>query len=751
METTESKVPYTRPANTVYRQFTGIAGLVPYLNAVSASRHQMYTAQVGQTLEVSGMEPPFHRTGNELDSCYGGTTFDITMPFAGRINQIIQLYPKFGQQNPLSLVMVESMAGEHDCIEVTRFGSVHQHFGYDYIKGASASKLHAGAHVDEGEIFFQPRAKHPVTNEYMTGLNANVCYASFPGVAEDGVIISESMAKRLRFKTYEHRDIGWGTDSYPVMLYKRRNRDGVEVPCPFPDIGQPLRPDGLLMAIRSDSTLAKHDRWGANGEGDFYGLNEMAFSELTKVNHQFDKRIYAAGEGGKVIDIRVYHTPRSVPSLTPVGFDEQVQEYYDAHVKAMTQVYDYYSSAMRSRGIAAIQPQLLQKAGEAINVIDLMNFKHGKRLEPRVRRTYKAEPLDAWRVEFVVEYERDAYPGCKISDLIGGKGVIVAIWPDANMPVDAAGNRAEVMMCGDATINRMNPARFYEQFVNGTTRDVIKRVINNLVAAGLDLNNNDHERQLRDLDQGTGVVAKQWEMLASCYAIVSDKGKQWVTTCNIDYYKHIAYLLKHKFIKHADGLPEVLPADVYVAHDDQRILEQMVDELYTNFPLTMTPVTYITPEGKTFTTEESVIIAKVYLIFLEKIADSGTAISSPKLQHHGFLSKIPTSERYGTPFREQAIRLTGEAEMRIIAMCCGREAAAEMMDRNTNHATFDEIFRQLLTARTPSKIDRIIDRKRIPYGGSRSLQLLKHIAETGGYRFVYQPMWQWYRQPAINQ
>lgn len=418
METTERKRKYIRPDNTVYRVFTGVAGTVPYLNAVSASRHQMYTAQAGQTLEVAGMEPPFHRTGNELDTCYGGTTFDITMPFTGRINQIIPLYPKFGQQNPLSIVMAESIEGNHDCFEVTRFGSVHQHFGYDYIKGASSSKMHAGAQVEEGEIFYQPRSKHPITKEYMMGLNANIVYGSFAGVAEDGVIISRSFAKRCSFKTYEHREIGWGTDSYPVMLYKRRNAEGIEVPCAFPDIGQLVRDDGLLMAIRSDNTLARHDQ--ANRMEEYYGLNEMAFSELTQVNHQFDKRIYVPGKGGKVIDIRVYHTPRSVPSQTPVGFDDQVQEYYDAHVRAMQQVYDYYSNVLRSRGVTHIQPQLLQKAGEAINVMDLMNFKFNKRMESRVRRTHKAEPLDAWRVEFVVEYEREAYPGCKLSDGNGG-------------------------------------------------------------------------------------------------------------------------------------------------------------------------------------------------------------------------------------------------------------------------------------------------------------------------------------------
>lgn len=36
----------------------------------------------------------------------------------------------------------------------------------------------------------------------------------------------------------------------------------------------------------------------------------------------------------------------------------------------------------------------------------------------------------------------------KLSDLMGGKGVICAVWPDENMPIDDHGNRAELVIDG---------------------------------------------------------------------------------------------------------------------------------------------------------------------------------------------------------------------------------------------------------------------------------------------------------------
>jgi hypothetical protein len=64
---------------------------------------------------------------------------------------------------------------------------------------------------------------------------------------------------------------------------------------------------------------------------------------------------------------------------------------------------------------------------------------------------------------------------------------------------------------------------------------------------------------------------------------------------------------------------------------------------------------------------------------------------------------------------------------------------AEMLDRNNNAQTHKQILHKLLSAPQPTDVYTLVDRAAIPLGGARPLQLVKHIAECGGWKFVYHP------------
>jgi hypothetical protein len=44
--------------------------------------------------------------------------------------------------------------------------------------------------------------------------------------------------------------------------------------------------------------------------------------DLMEVDHIFDKSIYAAGPGGRIIDIRVHHDNSAYNAPTPIGKEE---------------------------------------------------------------------------------------------------------------------------------------------------------------------------------------------------------------------------------------------------------------------------------------------------------------------------------------------------------------------------------------------------------------------------------------------
>ena len=74
------------------------------------------------------------------------------------------------------------------------------------------------------------------------------------------------------------------------------------------------------------------------------------------------------------------------------------------------------------------------------------------------------------------------------------------------MPIDAQGNRADVIMDGDSTIKRMNIGRMYEQHVNATSRhvtNVVRDIIHN--------------------DRSPVGYEQAWQYLLGYYGIVSPK------------------------------------------------------------------------------------------------------------------------------------------------------------------------------------------------------------------------------------
>jgi hypothetical protein len=61
------------------------------------------------------------------------------------------------------------------------------------------------------------------------------------------------------------------------------------------------------------------------------------------------------------------------------------------------------------------------------------------------------------------------------------------------------------------------------------------------------------------------------------------------------------------------------------------------------------------------------------------------------------------------------------------------------MDRNNNPETHKQILNAILEAAEPTDIYNTVDRTAIPFGGSRPLQLVKHILACAGVQFIYRP------------
>lgn len=290
------------------------------------------------------------------------------------------------------------------------------------------------------------------------------------------------------------------------------------------------------------------------------------------------------------------------------------------------------------------------------------------------------------------------------------------------MPVDDDGNRADVIADPNSTISRMNLGRVYEQHMNACSRDVRKRIRQTL---GL----GEKDKVTIESLQGYGseTVNDVWEYLKGFYKIISP----------LRMYEKFALVINQQQIH--EHLVSCINEWIYVYLPPENETEsiEVVKQLEEYVQPTRTPVTYTGNSGKRIRTKENVRIGSMYYILLEKIGDDGTAVSSAKLQNYGVLSQITNADKYSQPIRQQAIRAVGESELRILRSYTGSIAPAEIIDRNNSPETHYAVLESILGNDNPAVIPNAVNRRKIPYGGSKPLKLFKHYAFCGGWRVKY--------------
>lgn len=300
------------------------------------------------------------------------------------------------------------------------------------------------------------------------------------------------------------------------------------------------------------------------------------------------------------------------------------------------------------------------------------------------------------------------------------------------MPVDEHGNRAEIIMDPNSIINRSNPGALYEQYEGASARDTHKRLCAML---GVPRFMKQYKAEQAIAQLPAEQVAAAASYLSRFYWMISPEHAK-LAQVGLDT-DPVAYL------------SEIVEKDigVYLPPDNELMSEDIVLDLEGRgtpdnpgaYKPTYGRVTYRASNGELTTTENKVMIGPMHFILLEKTGDDWSAVNSGKWQHFGVLSQLTKSDKYSRPARNQAVRVAGEAEKRNIAAYVGPEGIAEVQDRNNNPRTHREMVKRILRDPKPSNISTIINRNEIPFGGSKPLQLLKHLAQVSGFKFTYTP------------
>lgn len=273
------------------------------------------------------------------------------------------------------------------------------------------------------------------------------------------------------------------------------------------------------------------------------------------------------------------------------------------------------------------------------------------------------------------------------------------------MPVDAAGNRADLISFAKAAVSRLNPGQFYEHYVNAASRDMTKWI-----------------REKHSILPHKEI----WNHLMAYYKAASPEQHQLITknyVTEADQAEHIRKIIESGIY-------------LYISPDAPHLGPNIFTEIEKVVSPTYGPVSFIDPSGNRVTTRDPVFIGVSDMIVLEKTEQRPMAVSSATLQHHGLISGNNKEIRNAHPSKQQSTRVLGETECRLIAAVLGGDVLAELLDLANSPESHRAAVISILDSVNPINIPKLVNRDELPLGRSRVLSFFNHVLLCTGVAIV---------------
>ena len=707
------KLLYRKEDLKVVEELIGLHAMNSFINHCSSARGTMMSSHFSQSLVLNDGEEKIIQTG--LEKQFGDNTFAKKPEEDVRIVKIIDRYNSVEYNGINAIVektfIVESLeTGEIDYIDVPYYNKLHQYFGFKYNINPDIDKFKVGDILPKGYIL----ADSPSVGKnkgYMYGVNGNLALINIPETTEDGVVISKSFAEKLNYTIFESRVVEFGANYFPLNIYGDDNNYK-----PFPDIGELVNQDSVIMALREYNERLSPALTSINDVRDFDPL----FDKVTYVKAPGEEKLmkdfkhggYKKVNYGKVVDIKVWSTPKSSKKVY-TGVAEMFNKYVEGYKKYYTdllRVYDELSyDKLRNKQVkkeVLLSDRLHRLIIEAMSIANPNNDKI----------TYKNrnELLDLYRIEFVIEYTCTANIGSKVSDSHGAKGVIVELWDDEDMPHSLDGKvRADIIMDPASVVSRLNVSRVYEQYFGAVSRRC-QELIRNTVGI-----KQAKEYTKQELDKGMEIL------LGLLKIIGNEQYDTYASVTDVESKREIISECVHKEVYILFRISNKKPA--YIIYNEIK---------GTIYEPVFGPVRFKS-EDEIKTTKENVLIAPTYNILLNKVANSAISTSSSKLNHYGLPVSVNNSAKNLLPYKESSLKNISETENRLFISYGGRKAAAELKDRAVSLPTHTAIYKNILNADVPTNIEDVVGRDVNDYTGDAAMDIVNNIVNCAGISIDY--------------
>lgn len=674
-------------ANELRQTTAGVAvGMNTNRGNVSPSRLYMVGKNMGKAAVTKTSTSRKYISGDEQE--YGKTARKVVVANDCTVEAVFFVDSLSNPGSPTMwgeyhVIVKSEETGEFDLITLERFHTqnIDLGFEYKYDRGVLRS-LQPGKYLKKGTVIGQsPRINK--SGEWCPGVETKVAAMSSPYTEEDGVVMSESHARKVGISFRRKHNYSWMEDEWiPLNLYGTPDE-----PQPFPLEGQEIRSDGIIMGFRRKN--------GAS-------LASLTKTGLMEPDQTYDHLFF--GKPGSVVG-KIYveteryknaknNRSRNKPTFPHTQVLEDIERNYNNFNNRVVQWYLEKKKTYNTDVplTPALWNFILYCRGNITN--DFSTTRAGNNFNP-VKRKNCNIPCKDWYVEIHIKEETPARVRFKNTGMDGNKSVIIKILPDECMPFDGHGNRADMIV--------------------GNTPAFKRQIFSSLMELDINFVNIHIWPRIKFLHED-GQHEKAFEEAARFYKAVSPQ--QYAMVMEWDAEQRI---------KHLDWItadPNEFCA--LGSNSDDHTGIKIIDALAKEYPdIKPTPVSYKNELGVTVTTLRPIVISSVYYVMLDKFGDHMSCQSMPKLNIFGLPASLHKSERSRDFYRAVLNRNMGEVEGRTRINQCGARSGLKAVTMANSPIALDRCTKRIIRADNPFLIENILKPNEVEFNSS--LQVVENM------------------------
>lgn len=409
---------------TEKEQILGKGLCQPFVDCNSGSRKLMFSIHIEQGLPLVHPQVPFVMTGYEQE--YADRSSSIVKAAADF--EVVGKICKFSNDpnRHYYLILRDLKTNVLSVIERKEYTYSTETYGYEY-DTTILDNLDISYEVPKGEML----RKSTAFDEYMNPANTTNLLATYVATdvtMEDSIWISESAQKKLSSRLYKKVVVNVNVND--ILLNLMGDETHYKS---FPYVGESIK-NGILCAVRREKTEES--------------LFTQSVDMLQKILMSDDK--YTPGDNGVIIDMDI--KCNNPDMLREKYSNSQLLECYNDHIRFVTEFVETVDRLMRTYGLTT--KDLDYKLGK-------MHYNFKEELKGTQFRGQKV--YDGVVIEFMIKEINAPSIGDKLANRYGGKGVIVKIMPDDQMPrLTLTNEPIEVLINSSTCVNRENVGQWHE-------------------------------------------------------------------------------------------------------------------------------------------------------------------------------------------------------------------------------------------------------------------------------------------------